>query len=199
MYIVDLQILVNFGIMTPDLVNNKWYHFLSSCCMVSVLLRPTAVLVIRGEPGWEGHGSHTLSALSGLGCGSRTGCGRGHGALYRPVPEAPHASPLESEAQPRLLRTGQLRETRWFLHAPFCLGEFESSSGIDEEGTLTHIRLRVWSWLLPLMAVCPWMSDCTSPSQLLGVESGVIIPAPASMSCCRILCNRSRGVLYTRM
>lgn len=163
---------------TPGLVNNKRYHFLSSCCMVSVLLHPTAVLVMRAEPEWGGHGSHTLSALSGLGCGSRTGCGRGHDALHCPVPEAPHTSPLESEAQPRLLRTAQLRETRWFLQAPSCLWEFESSSGIDEEGTQTQVRARVWSWLLLPMAVCPWISDCTSPSQLLGVGSGGDNPCP---------------------
>lgn len=65
--------------------------------MISVLLHPTGVLVIRGEPGGKDTGSHTLSALSRLGCGTRTGCGKG--ALPCPLLEVPLCSPLHSMAQ----------------------------------------------------------------------------------------------------
>lgn len=90
---------------------------------------------------WVGRtwGSHTLSALSGLGYRARTGCGWAQGALrcpslssYTPTHFIPLAPAWIAE---NTVALGEKK--RWLLRATSCLWEFE---GIDGRGIQPHVK-----------------------------------------------------------
>lgn len=95
--------------------------------MIPVSLHPTAVLGLRGKPGWAGHGLLTPSQLyQGLAVEP------GQAVVEHKVPFAAPPQGATLWPQPRLLRAGWLGvgEGKVAPWAPSCLWEIERSSGI---------------------------------------------------------------------
>lgn len=173
------------------MVDRKSRRFLSRCTVIPVLLHPTAVLGLRGKPGWAGHGVLTPSQLY-----QDLAVEPGQAVVEHKVPCAAPSSRCHFTLwpQPRLLRAGWLGcggrggGSCGLLPAP------ERMKGAVESTFKRHpdtVRPRVWSWLFPLVAVCPWVSDFTSQSQFAHVGSGVTVLASAG------LCGRQEALGYS--